>query len=150
MKIKTMMMVVVGVTLVAATTAWCGHAGGGRHGAGRHHGLLGPQLLASLGLSNTQQADIDAIRNSYESLFGELHDQAKTARQQIDRRLLADEFDEAAIRQACQAAALIDEDLAVLRGKMIAEIKSVLTDAQIALLKERIEARLEAIETLDN
>jgi periplasmic protein CpxP/Spy len=102
-----------------------------RHGPG---GPGGP--FADLNLSETQQAQIQRINESYRESEQSLREQLRTLHQsQSDP--MAGEFNEAAFRSAAEARAKIQVELEVSHARMMSEIAGVLTAEQKAKLAER-------------
>ncbi len=72
MKMKTVAVVVFGLTLAVSSASWCMPGGGP---GGPPPGMMGPQLFDSLDLTDDQQTSIDAIRATYESQINDLQSQ---------------------------------------------------------------------------
>jgi periplasmic protein CpxP/Spy len=113
--------------------------GQGPHGPGERfrHGPGGPGgPFADLNLTETQQAQIQRINESYRESEQSLREQLRTLHQsQSDP--MAGEFNEAAFRSAAEARAKIQVELEVSHARMMSEIASVLTAEQKAKLAER-------------
>ena len=104
-----------------------------RHGPG---GPGGHGPFADLNLTETQQAQIQRIKESYRESEQSLHEQLRTLHQsQSDP--LAGEFNEAAFRSAAEARARIQIELEVSHARMMSEIAGVLTPEQKAQFAER-------------
>lgn len=134
MRTKLMAIIVLGFMLMASA-AWC-MPGGGPEGP---PGFLPPHILDALDLDEDQFSDIETIRSAYESQIDTLRMQMMDTQHEINTLLFADTFDESALRSACQAASSNMEEMQVLNGKMIVEIKAVLTAEQFATLQELIQ-----------
>ena len=78
----------------------------------------------------------------YDSERGSLKESLREANKNIARVLESDQPDEAEIRNALRRVAPIKEELFVMRVKMMAELKKVLTPKQLQLLERRKGHRL--------
>ena len=120
---------------------------------GRHHrppGIMGPgfhglQTMIQLDLSDSQQSKILSITEKYENERESLKESLREARRDLARVLETEHPDEDAIRNALRRAAPIREELLVMRVKMMAELKTVLTPEQLQLLQERKAHRIERL-----
>lgn len=118
---------------------------------GRHHGqfgMMGPQFsglktLIELKLTPEQQSQILAILEKYDNQRQSLKGNLREARRNLARVLQAEQPDVDEIRNALSQAAPFKEELLVMRVKMMAELKTVLTPEQLQLLKERKSHRFE-------
>ena len=141
------------VLILAPALAWAGPGGffGGRHGrdlagkggfdGGPFGGVIVERLTERLDLTPAQVDDIRAILESYRDELKSGFLAVKSARGELFDAIHAEVFDEDAIRDASAAVATAQADLAVTRGEVVQEVRTVLTPAQ------RQEAR-ELIETL--
>ncbi len=127
---------------------FCGAAMAGRSGQqrgegfeGKLHGhgggFMGFKFLKELNLSDTQKTQIANILAKHQEEGKNLFTNLGEAKKNLLELTTADEFNEAAVRQAAQAAASVKEELAVTGAKIFAEIKPVLTTEQLTLLKTR-------------
>ncbi len=120
---------------------------------GRHHrppGIMGPgfhglKTMIQLDLSDSQQSKILSITEKYENERKSLKESLREARRDLARVLETEHTDEDAIRNALRRAAPIREELLVMRVKMMAELKTVLTPEQLQLLQERKAHRIERL-----
>ena len=118
---------------------------------GRHHrpaGIMGPgfhglKTMIQLKLSDSQQSKILSITEKYENERESLKESLREAKRDFARVLETEQPDEDAIRNALRRAAPIREELLVMRVKMMAELKTVLTPEQLQLLKERKAHKIE-------
>ena len=147
MKLKTVFVVVLGLALTFSSVAWCRPVVGGSHGRGAPHGFPGARALAALDLDETQQAEMDNIREIYEPQFEELFTEMMTLRKEIVVLLFAETIDEDALLEANQNAADKMESIRSLEQERILEIKAILTAEQILQLQELIQSRMDQIET---
>ncbi len=120
---------------------------------GRHHrppGIMGPGFhglknMIQLDLSDSQQSKILSITEKYENERESLEESLREARRDLARVLEAGQVDEDKVRSALRRAAPIREELLVMRVKMMAELKTVLTPEQLQLLQERKAHRIERL-----
>jgi Spy/CpxP family protein refolding chaperone len=134
----TLMMIAVGllVILTGAEIKWA-HAFGykGHHAHGGRWGGL--KLLMQLDLSDIQKSEIKALLPSYREERDAYQAELQAMRQQMHVLMEADSFNEDDVRRLFNEMAPIIEEMAVLKAKFMFEIKSVLTAAQISLIKEK-------------
>jgi Spy/CpxP family protein refolding chaperone len=112
---------------------------------GRHHGpagVMGPGLhglktMIQLDLSDPQKLEIMSILEKYDNQRKSLKESLREAKRNLARVLETEQPDQAEIRKALRRAAPIKEELFVMRVKMMAELKTVLTPEQMQLLEER-------------
>jgi len=120
---------------------------------GRHHGppgIMGPgfhglKTLIQLNLSGPQQSQILSIIEKYENERESLKESLREARRDLARVLEAEQVDEDEIRSALRRAAPVREELLVMRVKMMAELKTVLTTEQLQLLQESKAHRIKGL-----
>jgi Spy/CpxP family protein refolding chaperone len=101
--------------------------------------LTDDQKTAIAGLLKDNRTDVQATLKFY-----------MAARENQFKAVHSDVFDEQAVRDACQVTAQYEEELAVVRARVVSQIKQVLTPEQKEMLKEtkmamkeRITSRLE-------
>jgi Spy/CpxP family protein refolding chaperone len=121
-----------------------GPAFGNREAGGALDAL---QTFLALKLTNVQQEQLQGIIAKYQVQEKELRAKMLDTRRNNWMALNATQFDEATARAAFQKGSSIREDMFILRAKMMAELKSVLTPEQLNLLKER---RAERFRTFDH
>ena len=112
-----------------------GPFGPGRQG-GPMGGLLGPGGLERLGVSDAQREQVKAITESHDGEVKALNDRAFAAHQAVQLAVMADVFDEGAIRAKSADLAAVEADLAVSRGRIRSEVFQILTPEQRAKAKE--------------
>ena len=101
-------------------------------------GALARRIVQRLDLTPQQVGQIRAILASHKAeLTAELA-RVKDARTQQFEAIHAEAFDEAAIRAAGRAVGQAETELAVTRGKIVSEIRPVLTAEQQAKAKEML------------
>jgi Spy/CpxP family protein refolding chaperone len=118
---------------------------------GRHHdpfGIMGPQFrglktIIQLDLSDSQKLKIMSIIEKYENERESLKESLREERHGLKKLLEAEQLNEDEIRSALRRAAPIREELLVMRVKMVAELKTVLTPEQLQLLEKRKAHRTE-------
>jgi Spy/CpxP family protein refolding chaperone len=126
-------VVVMALGLVGAALAGPpGHGPGPGQPGGAMEAL---QTFLKLNLSSDQRSAMLAVMDRYESRKQTLLSSLMMARDNARTVLEAEAFDEYAVRGAMQAVAAAEEDLVVLTGKMMMELKGLLTANQAALLK---------------
>ena len=99
-------------------------------------GILGPLPLDRLGLTETQREQIRTVMQSHDAELKTLNDRAITARQALQTTVLAEAFDEGAIRARSADVAAVEADLAVSRARIRTEVLQMLTPEQRARAKE--------------
>ena len=101
------------------------------------------KIINELDLTADQKKKADDILTKNQDERKKLMDSLREAQEKLNTVVSAKEFDEAAFRQAFQQASFIKENLAVLRAKMIPELKAVLSPEQVGYLKGRMETKKE-------
>ena len=120
---------------------------------GKHHGpsgVMGPGLaglktLIELNLSDSQKSVILSIIEKYEKDREKTVSSLREARKNLRTALQADEVNEERIRDAYRQAVPIREEMLVMRARMMAELKTVLTPEQRQLLEERKTRKLQRL-----
>jgi Spy/CpxP family protein refolding chaperone len=74
-------------------------------------------------------------------------DSLRQARKNLLAAMHAEQFNESHLRATFQQVSSIREESVVSRGKMMSELKAVLTPDQMALLKERKAQRMKRAKT---
>jgi Spy/CpxP family protein refolding chaperone len=123
--------------------------------SGRHHGfqgMMGPgfhglKTLIQLDLSDSQKSEIMSILEKYDNETANLKESLRETRKNLARVLDTDQADENQIRSALRQAAPIKEELIVMRVKMLAELKKVLTPEQLQLLNRGKAHRIDRRKT---
>jgi Spy/CpxP family protein refolding chaperone len=124
-----------------------GFAKGGQPPCMYGHRMEGcEKIINELGLTADQKKKVDDILTKNKDERKKLMDSLREAHKQLTTLLSAKEFDEAAFRKSFQQVSSITENLAVLRAKMIPELRAVLSPEQVGYLKGRMEARKEFCE----
>jgi Spy/CpxP family protein refolding chaperone len=107
----------------------------------RHHsiglGLKGLKTFLELKLSDAQQTEILRIIEKRQDNKKNILREIRKARKALQTLMQNAEFNEVAVRKAIQDVHAMREDLIVLKGKIMAELKEVLTPEQNTLLEQR-------------
>jgi Spy/CpxP family protein refolding chaperone len=145
MKSKKVLVVGIVVTMVfaGAMAAMAGDFPCRHRRPGFGPGFLGVKALLELKLSESQQTQVLGIIGKYEDEMKNNRDSIRKARKNFMAAMQAEMFDEVKARTAFKELSLIREESIVSRGKMMSELKGVLTPEQMALLKERKDKRIE-------
>lgn len=98
------------------------------------------QALVDLNLTVAQKKDIKSILTTYRPVMRQAVDGTIAARKGLFEAIHADAFNEAAVRQTSQLVAAREVDLSVLRARLVADLKGVLTAEQKAVLGKHREA----------
>lgn len=101
------------------------------------------KIINELGLTADQKKKVDDILTKNQDERKKLMDSLREAQEQLNIVVSAKEFDEAAFRQGFQKVSSIKENLAVLKAKMIPELKAVLSPEQVGYLRGRMETKKE-------
>ncbi|WAC08701.1 MAG: Spy/CpxP family protein refolding chaperone [Thermodesulfobacteriota bacterium] len=104
------------------------------------------KIINELDLTADQKKKVDDILTKNQDERKKLIESLREAQQQLNTVVSAKEFDENAFRKCFQQVSSNKENLALLRTKMIPELKAVLSPEQVGYLKGRIEARKEFCE----
>jgi P pilus assembly/Cpx signaling pathway, periplasmic inhibitor/zinc-resistance associated protein len=99
------------------------------------------KIINELDLTADQKKKVDDILAKNQDERKKLMDSLREAKKQLNPVVSAKEFDETAFRKGFQQVSSIKENLAVLRAKMIPELKAVLSPEQVGYLRGRMEAR---------
>lgn len=99
-------------------------------------GSILPMVLP-LGLSNAQKHDVAVLLKKYDAKFRSGGDAIHAAFEELGNVMRSDPGNEKLVRAACRKLAAASEEMAVLRGKQMAEVKALLTPAQTKLLDEQ-------------
>jgi len=94
-------------------------------------------MVLSLGLTDAQKHDVAVLLQKYEAKFQAGGSAIHAAFEELGDVMRSDPGNEKLVRAACRKLAAASEELAVLRGKQMAEVKALLTPAQVKLLDEQ-------------
>lgn len=91
--------------------------------------------LMRLSLTDAQRAEVTVVMEKHDGDRQALMDRLAAARQACaDDRQMDATFDEDAIRRAHQRISAVKEDMAVLRARILADLKPILTEEQFKSL----------------
>jgi protein CpxP len=112
---------------------------------GTRSDLGGLKAFLQLKLSDSQQVDMMNILNKYQTDRESLRNSIMEARKNLSAVLRAEKFNNEHARKAFREASAVREEMFVLKAKMMAELKAVLTPEQREFLKNRRAQRMERI-----
>jgi len=101
---------------------------------GKGPGLIGMKVFLELKLTPAQQEEMLNVVTRFESEGKALHDEARQARRKLASVIRAENFDEAALRQAHREVSSAREEMLVFRAGMMHELKGLLTPEQLEKL----------------
>ena len=101
------------------------------------------KIINELDFIADQKKRVDDILTENQDERKKLMDGLKNTRKQLKAVVSAKEFNEADFRKAFQRASSIKEEMAVLRAKIIPELRAVLSPEQIGYLRGRMETKNE-------
>jgi protein CpxP len=134
----TVFLAVVGLAFVISqTNAFAGHGG---HGKGGWHIK---KMMAAVGLSDQQTAEVKNIISQSRTNLEPTLKQLRNERRALRSLIQSESFDEGAIRNQADKVAKLQADLAVERAKVYQSVLKVLSLEQIQKLKEFQEKRAE-------
>jgi len=103
--------------------------------SGKHHQQMSDKNLAKLsrklGLTESQQADIKALKSEEQANMQTLKPAMKTFREQVKTLMLADSFDEQAFIELQASNQDVFAQMALIKAKSKFAMKSVLTKEQL-------------------
>ena len=134
------------MVFVFASSAEAGvlDTGPGHREAGGPWGAL--QTFLALKLTEAQQEQMQVIMAKYQGQERDLRTKMRETGRNTWVELNAAPFNEESARSAFKKASALREDMFILRAKMRAEMKSLLTAEQLNLLQERRAQRFRAFE----
>jgi protein CpxP len=141
---RRLALVIVLALLVTPVLAQ-GPAGRGP-GHGHFRGADRPmheRMFEQLDLTDDQRVQIDQLMTDHRSAMKDRREQMRTHRMEMRDLVHADEFDEAAIRDAAMAIAEAEAEMAVERARLRQEIHKVLTPEQQEKAAELFQKRRE-------
>ncbi len=94
-------------------------------------------------LSDSQQDKMAKIINKYQDEEKGLKNKMMEARKNLMSVMHTEPFDEATARKAFRNASTLEEDVFILRAKMMGEMNLVLTSKQKEMLKKRREQKID-------
>jgi len=106
---------------------------------GKHHQQMNDKKLAKLtrklDLSESQQADIKALKSEANEQMKELKPAMKAFKQQVKTLMSADSFDEQAFSELHESNQEVFSQMALIKAKSKFAMKSVLTEEQLEKFK---------------
>jgi protein CpxP len=137
------------IVLVLLATPVLAQGGPGRGpGHGHFHGADSPmheRVLEQLDLTDDQREQIDQLIADHRTAMKDRREQMRERRTAMRDLMHADEFDEAAIRDAAMAIAEAEADVAVERARLRHEIHALLTPEQQEKAAQMREKRREFV-----
>ena len=128
-------MVGIGVLMGCAGIAQADLGGWGAEPCGKHQRHHSKEMAQKLGLTDVQKAQAKAIFQGNKDVVKPMVTNLRAEQKNLRALIHADYVDEAAIRAETAKIASIQADLNVNRAKVEAQFRSVLTPAQVAILK---------------
>ncbi|KKD61475.1 P pilus assembly/Cpx signaling pathway inhibitor/zinc-resistance associated protein [Grimontia sp. AD028] len=123
------------------------HGGEGMHGG---KGMMGKHLLRGVDLTDEQKAELKTLREqkreSMKANKGELRTQMMAERQQMQELMLADNFDEAAVRALAEKMVDQQVERRIAMVKSQHEMMSILTPEQKVQVKENMDKMAERMQ----
>ena len=135
MKTKIIFLLVLGLALAAGTVAWSQPFNGGPGGPSVHRPHCEEKVLMMLDLDDAQKTRIAETVARYRQRERDLIMQNRGMHREMADVLFAETFDETAVREAFRKNTAVHEELLVLKGRMISEIRTLLTPDQTSELK---------------
>ncbi|NGN99204.1 CpxP family protein [Grimontia sp. S25] len=123
------------------------HGGEGMHGG---KGMMGKHLLRGVDLTDEQKAELKTLREQKREAMkankGEFRTQMMAERQQMQELMLADNFDEAAVRALAEKMVDQQVERRVAMMKSQHEMMSILTPEQKVQVKENMDKMAERMQ----
>lgn len=123
------------------------HDGEGMHGG---KGMMGKHLLRGVDLTDEQKAELKNLREqkreSMKANKGEFRTQMMAERQQMQELMLADNFDEAAVRALAEKMVDQQVERRIAMVKSQHEMMSILTPEQKVQVKENMDKMAERMQ----
>ena len=113
-----------------------------------HPGSGGPlmEAIRNLGLSETQDAQVQTIQATYEEQIKTYMDTVFELKNEMTQSLLAEEYDETKVKEFLQTISANIEELELLKAKMLVQIKGVLYPEQVEQLQKDLAEKLAFME----
>lgn len=156
-KSLTAVLVVLTLTLFLSSAfkadAFIGQGNTGQNYPNLNFSVL--KALFQLNLTTEQKKDIAAILKGYQDEVKNAVDDVVASRKNLFETIHGDTYNESAVRDASKGVASAEEELAVLRAKIVSDIKTVLTAEQLSTLENiktdiysAIQDKIEKVKTL--
>lgn len=131
------------LVFASALAVDAGHVGQRPRNHSMELGLKGLKTFLELKLSDAQQAEMLRIIEKHQDNKKNILREIRKGKQALRTLMQSAEFNEVAVRKAIQEVHAMKENLIVLKRKIMAELKGVLTPKQNALLEQRSAQRIE-------
>lgn len=144
MRVLSIVMAVVMSAFVGIGSPFAGPQGSGDEETGKNgfHGGRGfLRVLEKLALNADQEREIASILGKHRDEIGKAFTGMVEARQALREAMTADVFSENAVRMAAQQVSEQAVQAAVLRARIVNEVKPVLTAEQRDQLKKFVDRR---------
>ena len=132
---KIGVLVGLAALLACAGIAQADPGGWGGEPCGKHQRHHGKEMAQKLGLTDAQKAQAKAIFQGNREVVKPIITSLRTEQKSLQALIHADPVDEAGIRAETAKIAGIQADLNVNRAKVGAQFRTILTPAQLAILK---------------
>lgn len=127
---------------------------GGKHHDGEgmrgDHGMMGKQLLRGVDLTDAQKEEMQTLRaqnrDAMQANKGAFRAERMADRQQMQQLMLAENFDEAAVRALAEKMVDLQVERRVAKMKQQHAMFNILTPEQKAQVKENMEKRAERMQ----
>lgn len=124
---------------------------GGKHHDGEgmrgDHDMMGKQMLRGIDLTDEQKEELQSLREQNREAMkankGAFHSEMMAERQQMQQLMLADNFDEAAVRALAEKMVDQQVERRVAKMKQQHAMYNILTPEQKAQVKENMAERAE-------
>lgn len=130
---------IMAAVVVACSGAWAQDKGGlgpGKHGFGFFGKERINTMMDELGLNQDQKDKVHEVLKGHRGEFAPVFKKIGEARKSLRETMLSGTADEAAIRTAAQAVGQAIGDAAVMGGKVVGEVKPILTPEQLEKLQK--------------
>jgi Spy/CpxP family protein refolding chaperone len=109
-------------------------------------GLKGLRTFLELKLSDAQQTEMLRVIEKHQDNRKDILSKIRKGRKALQTQMRNAAFNEVAVRKAIQEVHAMQENLIVLHGKIMAELKGLLTPEQNAILERRKEQRMKRMQ----
>ncbi|MBF0488289.1 MAG: periplasmic heavy metal sensor [Nitrospirae bacterium] len=113
------------------------------------------KFMLGLKLSDSQKQQIAAILKSYRQTMGSSVATVAEAKKNLCDAIHSTAYDESKVRQAAKTAAAAEEELAVLRAQVAAQVQGVLSAEQLAAATQfrtdmyaRVKSKMQSIHSI--
>ncbi len=106
-----------------------------------HRGPHMDWMLERLDLTAEQQKAVQELFDKHHGVMWQGQDEMRAARRALHEQIMAEDFDEVAIREAAAAIAALEADRAVERARLHQQLRGILTPDQLEELQEMHRGR---------